>query len=335
MKGKTKVNNVLVGVFLVVVIIGAVFFVGNYTGFIKGQIAQPSGGGVAQPAAPTTDLRNCQGITALKLSTAVRNPLNSTTQYLASKVDAVVSGQVVGTVTTTAGSTLSFADLTFPCTMENFAGDVYVIATSTQNSAHDTYSISGTSATKTLNAPPAGAITLTWLDFNTGVNTSVASTATTQGTAVALDAGQSVNAKLLVTPPSAAFSQYGSTDGGVLIAINTVNSAAYTDKAVALSSSDVPLTEVVCTSYAKEASVDNAKRCYKTGAISTNSAASIISVRIANDGGASAGASDDPVVYFEPIQYYEDTDGTIKIGAFNTGGTAVGLSASKATFNAS
>jgi hypothetical protein len=323
--------NPLVVVTLVVVIAAAGLFTASQLG-VKFTSASVTGD-TSTP--PTSDLRTCQGITSLRIPTAVRNPLNSTTQYLAAKVDAVVGGQIVGTVTSTAGATLTFANLDFPCTLDNFNGDIYVVAGATQNSVKDTYAISGTSVTKTVAAPPASNIRLTWLDFATGVNTSEIGTTTTQGTATALSAGSSANAKLQIDVPTTAFTQYGATDLGVLIAVNTVNTAAYTDKAVSISSSDLPLTEVSCADYAKIQSVDNAKRCYKTRAISTNDAAVIMNVRVSNDAGTSAGSSDDPVIYFEPLQYFEDTDGTIKIGAFNAGGTAVGLTHSSATYNAS
>ena len=334
MKGKVSTNQTLMAVALLVVIASGSLYAGSQLGVFKPTAASITG----QPTTvPTGSLQSCTGLTSIVLNSAVRNPLNSTIQYLAAPIRIVVAGQTVATDTTTAGASLAYKATNIPCTAENFVGDYYVIASATQNSVKGTYSIAGTSGTKIVDATPAANIALQWLEFNTGVNTSVSGTTSTQGTATALSAGQSANAKLLVIPPTTSFTQYGASELGVLIVVDTVNSAAYSDKAVALSSSDIPLTELTdgATKYAKESSVDSGNRFYLTRAISSNDAQSIINVKVANDGGASAGSSDDPVIYFEPLQYFEDNDGTIKVGAFNSGGNAVGLSHSTATFNVS
>ena len=43
-----------------------------------------------------------------------------------------------------------------------------------------------------------------------------------------------------------------------------------------------------------------------------------------NDGGTDCGASDDPVLYVEDIEYFEDNDGTIKLGTHDSAGTNKG-----------
>jgi hypothetical protein len=329
-----KSTSVVVTLTMLVVLVAALVFIGSSTGLVTFQaVGAPVPGAPVTPSAPS--LQTCQGLTTLGLYAAVRNPVSPSTQYLSTSVNIVnANNLLVATGTTVGGSSLSYGTaISVPCTSENFNGNLYVLAAANQTSAKATYTIAGTAANVIVDAPLAGQVNLTFLDYNTGVNTSVQNAVTTEEAASAMSSGQTRNFKILVTPGVTQFAQFGSTEFGGVICIDTVNSAVFTDKAVALTSSDIALTEVDCTQYPKMTAVESCNRCYKIPAINSNMAAVTVNGKVSNDGGTSAGASDDPVVYFNDVNYFQDIDSTIKVGTFDSAGTKVGVSQVKATLN--
>ena len=279
----------------------------------------------------------CQTDGTNSVFVSVRNPLNTSLQYQASTIYITNSkGQVVGSGTSTAGSALSYAEINVPCSADNAVGNVYAVGDATKNSAVGSYSFTKqTSDTVALDAENSDVLTGT-LYSTTLANTSQPdmSAAITETAANAMSAGDTRSGYLDLKDATGK-SQYGSSHSGNIWCVDTINSAAFTDTAISLSSQTggFSLTEIPCTTYPKATSVDSCNRCWTSSAIKASGGTLRFSWSMTNDGGTDAGASDDPVLHIEDVNYFLDTSGKIALEAFNAAGTNQGESTVSVTWN--
>ena len=111
-------------------------------------------------------------------------------------------------------------------------------------------------------------------------------------------------------------SQYGGpVEGyGLVFAIDIVDANAFTETAISLSSSQMTFKEVDCGLNAKVEdtvvnlqkleSKDSADRCYVASALKATDGEVTVNWVMSNDAGSDAGASSDPVLYVEDLQYF-------------------------------
>lgn len=361
MKGKMgEGSKAVIGVGVIMLLVFG-FLVGSGNLKLGGAQAQFTGdttatSGTGQTGITTTSL--CDGITSLALSVASRNTLNNSLEFQAGawRIDGSSNGGIPdATGTGTAGATLSYANINVPCSIPNSVGTAYLMSSSVLNSNKGTYSFGkGTGTTLVLPQTDANLANFTLYNSSATAPASPTATVVTETVPTAMSAGDTRNGKIDVQPGVNLYARYGghvmlddlpalklyiSFDPGLVWFVDTVDAAAFSDNAVALASTDgsfslveIPLT--VCNSaFGKGASVDSANRCYVSKAIPTGMATVRLTYVISNDAGSSAGGTSDPVINIEDIQYFEDTDGTIKIGTHDSASTNVGAPQNRITFD--
>jgi len=272
----------------------------------------------------------CQTDGTNSLFVAARNPLNTSLEYQAGTAYVVNSkGEVIASGTLNAGETLSFKEIDVPCSADNAKGKVYIVADSARDSAEGTYSFEkATSYTIQLKQADQDQLTFIFYD-STLTNTSNPDTGTkggaTETTAVAMSSGDTRNGYLDVKQGTGS-AQMGSTHHGLFWCYDSVNSAAFSDTSLALTSQSggFSLNEVSCSLYPKATAVDSCNRCWTSRAIKAQDGTLRLAWTLSNDGGTDAGASDDVKLYVNDIVYFLDTDGKIKLEVYNAAGTDQG-----------
>jgi len=307
----------------------------------QGQIQQIQ---IPGQQAPTTGskLGLCSGINTLTLNVAVKDGLNASTNYLANSIRVIPTGGNFPSATGTANgsNSLSYAAVNVPCNEQAFSGKVYAVQSSTLNSAVKDYSITGTSGTAVLEASIGDELRVTMYDTTGATNTSEsqAVSPTEQG-ATAMNSGDSRDGIIFVYPGNDAFVSYGTagSDGNGIVWIwDSVDASAFTDNAFSMSStSGYNLVSVQCTDprVAKAASVDSGNRCWLGRPITTEDSVQKFAWTLRADGGGTPGATSDPILYVEDMHYFDEIDGTIGFGAFNSAGTNLGQSQTKITWD--
>jgi len=278
----------------------------------------------------------CQTDGTNSLFLAARNPLNSSLEYQAGTAYVTNAvGDVIASGTLNAGEALSYKEISVPCSAQNAKGSVYIVADSERASAIGSYSFEKQTA-DTVQLAQEDQDQLTGTMYSTTLaNTSLTAKGTiTETTAVAMSAGDTRSGYIDFSDATGK-SQYGSTHSGIFWCVDTVNSAAFTDASITLSSQTggFSLNEIQCTQYPKATSVDSCNRCWTSPALKAATGTVRFSWSMTNDGGTDAGASDDPILYSEDIQYFLDIDGKIKLEAFNGAGSNQGESQVKLTWN--
>lgn len=325
MKGMSAFGGIAIVAILLLV-------VGFMTNWFTTMPQWPAAGTV--PGAPTGPA-DCPDTTVYGYS-AARNDLNSSLEYQAGSVVYTKSdgATIVASDTMTAGASLSYKSTTIPCTTDTYGGGVYAYALADAARASDKSSLlkfnGGTSITADLIQQDTDQTTLVMYD-TTLSNTSSPSTGTkgtpSETTAVAMSAGDSRSGYFDIWQATGK-AQYGSSHDGLLWCVDTVDSAAFTDNAISLSSQTAgfTLSPVDCGLFPKATSVDSCNKCYKSRAILATDSRIRVAWTMTNDGGSDAGASSDPLLYIEDIAYFQDTDGKVKLGTHDSSGTNVGES---------
>lgn len=245
-------------------------------------------------------------------------------------------GRLLATGTTTAGSTLSYTTVNVPCGA-NANGFVYLTAGNgnTVNSARLPYDVA--SKLNDYAQFTQGNVSGLYLAMygNTNSNTSaldggVVGTiqTATESAATAMGAG-SVRSGYIFLSVSNATSQFGSTDGGIIFAIDTVDSSVFSDNAISLSSANIALTPITCP--ASEVSMHSANRCYSAPAIKTSNGNIRIDWTMNADLG-NPGASADPVLYIDDVQYFQQNSGVVQ-GTATSANSDVGAPVETVTWN--
>lgn len=245
-----------------------------------------------------------------------------------------------GTGTQTYASTITSTSISIPCTGDVYNHGAYAFVTgdTVVNSAKSTLlKFDGSNAIAyQFDTPRVATLKLEVMD-NTFTNTTATAggySTITESSATDMSAnGPSRDGYLDITLVNGA-SAYGSKDGGVLFVIDTVDSKAFTDSAITLSSGNLALSEVsdYRTSYPNVASQDSANRVYKSAQITSAMANPRIAWMMRNDGGTSATTTSDPVLYIEDIQYAKYGQ-TIIQDAFDPSGNNLGASQVSLTWN--
>jgi len=349
MKGKTSTMLTIMAAVVTIAALAYVLVAFNVVGPQPGRqpipLQQFPGGG---SVGGVVEQNPCSGINTLQLSVASLNPLNSSTFYTGPRVLVVpgeapigvggTSGSATATGTLTSGTTLSFANVNPPCNPQAFSGTVYMMSDTTDdNSAAEVYTIPGTGASKIMKNTIGDELRLTIRALASGVSRSAnQSEDVTEEGATAMSAGDVRDGVLDIEPGNIAYTAYGGMGLGVLWCYDSVDSAAFSDKSLSISSDNVPITEIDCNTYTKANSVDSCNRCWWSPEITTETGISKIRWRLANDGGSNAGSTSDPTLDFTDIQFVEQTGtgaSTIKIDGYDTAGTAIGADQSTVTWD--
>lgn len=246
------------------------------------------------------------------------------------------SGRTLTTGTTTAGSSLSYLTLNVPCGADSH-GFVYLTtgASDTVNSARLPYDV--TSKLNDYAQFTEGNVSGLYLALYSSTNTNTSDfkggtlgtiQTATESAATAMGAG-SVRSGYIMLSVSNATSQFGSTDGGIIFAIDTVDSSVFSDNAISLSSPNIALSPITCP--ATETSAHSANRCYAARALkSTDGNVRVDWVMNADLG--NPGASADPVLYIDDVQYFQQSSG-VSQGTATGANTDVGAPVEKVTFD--
>jgi len=339
-------SSTLIGVMAIVVSIAAVVYVlvaFNFVGPDPGRTPTPLQS--VPSGASTTNA--CAHGTTISLNAVSFNPLNSSTSFNQVPIRIVPgqspitvggqSGEAVATGTLAEGTTLSFTTIAIPCTAESFSGTIYMLSgTVDQNSAAHTYAISGTGKSQQFTNTHGDELRLTIRNLQGLSRSANQSASVTEEGATAMSAGDVREGTVDVEPGNVAFTAYGGQNLGVFWAYDSVDSAAFTDNSLSISSDNVPLTEIDCNTYPKANSVLSANRCWWSPTIDTETGLSEIRWRLANDGGSNAGGTSDPTLDLCDVQYVEQTGAeasTIRIDCYDSAGTDVGQTVSTITWD--
>ena len=341
-----KVSGGLLTIFLIVGTVAAGAIAMQTLGFL-GQPQVPQQvitvpGAPSQPLPTSTKLGLCQGITTISELVAVNDGLNLSTNYLAGAIRVLPNGATKPTATGTAtgGSSLAYATISIPCNEAAFSGTIYSVASSTLNSGETSYSIAGTAGSVIFPATTGDELRITMYDTTGATNTSQSQNVNpSESVATAMNSGESRDGVIYIYAGNDANTQFGTNNDdnfGIAFIFDSVDSAAFTDAAFSMSTTTgYNLVEKSCTDplLAKASSVDSGNKCWVGRALSTRDAVQKFSWTLRADGGTDPGSTSDPKFYLEDMQHFEDPDGTIKFGAFDSSGTNVGQSQSLITFN--
>lgn len=319
MKG---MSNILAVIVAGVAIFALFYFVGPW--LQTGEI--PTG-----PSGPTQT--ECPD-TTIYAQVAARNNLNSSLEYQAGSIVVTKSDgeSVVASGTANVGTSKSYEPVTIPCSPETYNNGVYVYMVADAARASDKSSLLNFAGSTSVFADLVQEDTdqLTFIMYDTTLsNTSTPNTGSSgtvsEASATAMSAGDSRSGYIDAWQATGK-AQYGSHHDGLLWCIDTVDSSAFTDDSISLSSqtSGFTLTPVDCELYSKTTSVDSCNICYKSRAIKATDSRIRLAWTMTNDGGSDCGATDDPVAYVEDIVYFEDTDSTVKVGTHDSSGTNKG-----------
>lgn len=327
MRGQNNATLLIVGLIAVVAVIA---LVAQNMGFF-GVTSQPQG---FQPIPPAGGNCPTDG-SGLDVKASSRNAENSSIEYQAASFKVETAGVLGVTGTGTAGASETLTTLSgVPCSPRS--GKVYALSTTALASAVADYSVPNgdTQAIVRLIQPDASQAQTKLFDTAL-TNTSVDFAATqTETTAVDMSAGGTRSGYLDIKAPTGSSVFGGPEVVGMLWLIDTVDGDAFTDTAISLSSlaADFQLTEVDCATYAKALSKDSANRCYTSRALKASDGEKRIQWSMSNNAGTNAGASSDPILYVEDIQYAQDTDGKMVYMPFTSDGTNVGAAQVKLTW---
>ena len=327
MKGKMSMSAIL----LIIVVLG----IAGYYFYTQGAIS-------TQTFSPTTTLGageviKCGAGTILYANVVAYNPLNSSTDY--PPVSVVVtdsSGNIIASGTTTYSTTTkTYAAITVPCSQDAISNGVMVyglagLSPNVTSGASGLKSFGGGNyVAADLVVPRSSELWLvtrdTALANTSSSGYSTVSNKITENAATAMSAGETRSFYIDVQP-SGGSRQFGSDSGGVVVAIDTVDATAFTDKALSLSATGSwQLTEVACSMYPNVVSQLSANRCYKASALKASAGLQRIYGTLENDGGTSAGATSDPIIYMCDVQYGTDVSGARVIqDCFKSDGTNLG-----------
>ena len=287
-----------------------------------------------------TGLCDTDGINSV--NAASKNTLNRSLEYQAGALRLIPTGSDTqySTGTGTAGASLTYTALNAPCTPRT--GNVYALGTADLVSGMTTYKIeTGVVSDEIILSQPDSSQAQTQLFDKNRDNTSDTFAATqTETTAVAMSDGDSRSGSFDIKAPTSSSQYGGPIEGkGLVFVIDTVDANAFSEDSISLSSTQITLTEIDCDGgedteidLQRLISKDSADRCYIASAIKATDGEITVNWVMNNDAGDDAGASSDPILYVEDLQYFEDTDGSIVYGAFTAGGTNVGESQVKLTW---
>jgi len=319
MKGKSDNTVIIVIAILAIAVYSGVLNFGGQTQAITGNAAVPS------------DFQCSERTYTVPIQTP--NKL-ATTASLYSAADLALFGSDGALVVTgTSVSNSAYTSNSVPCSPTAVKGNAYVISGTSgkTNSASKPYDLT-TFTDQQLSIPVSNMSQLTMAMYNTAYvnltdgpttsNTANESAATTVGSGET----RTVNLQVKATTANA---QFGSDDGGLIWAVDTVDSTVFSDMAVSLSSTNVQLVSVECS--ARVASYASANRCYKSPAIKASDGLLTVSITQTADLG-NPGATADPKIYVIDVQHFEE-DNALKTDGFNKAGSDVGTSNQVITLN--
>ena len=326
MRGKKDSKFTFTNVFMAIIALAVVVLAINQTGILSitpADLIDKDKDGV---------IGLCQDDGDNNLKAAAKNPLNSSKEYQAASFVVVVNDEVVTTGTGTAGASITHTSLAVPCYPRT--GTLYALATADLVSAKGTYEVPMQDTTDIVVLAQADSAQAELMMRDTALaNTSDTFASTqTETTAVAMSSGETRNGYIDIRV-STGKAQYGGPEtNGLLWVIDTVDSAAFGEDDISISSAVITLKNIDCGDYDNAESKDSADRCYVSSALKASDGEKRLSWTMSNNGGSDAGASSDPILYVEDLQYYEETDGSIQYGAFTNGGTNVGETQVKLTW---
>lgn len=366
MKGKSSALTAIFALMGIAVIFGVFLYAAGQLGWIdtgtsqstvreitREIVTQP---GISQPT--TTSL--CSGINTLSLNVAVRNPLNTSSDYNSQGLRIIPAGndKVTATGTSTSATTLTYLTVSVPCDSSAFSGRVNAMSdTTTFNSAVADYAITGTAGSVIMEATKGDELQITPYNTTGSVTTKIAmATLDEQSPTIndtVQDSGSTFTGELHVKGGNILFTQFGGNvrlsdvpalqpyinfDPGALWIYDSVDAAAFSDNSLTLSHPtliEIPMG--ACTeAFSKSVSVNSANRCWITSPIKTTSPVKIISYTLTGDGGSAPGTTSDPTLDIADIQYVEQVGslaGRIVVETLDNAGTDVGQGNSVVTWD--
>lgn len=314
-------------IWLIVLVIGVL-------AYASGLIGQPFAAGATQTPGIVTVREDCQTDGTDDLGLLVRNKLATTASLnIRSSIAAFDNvGNLVASGTSDGSATSAYTNLAIPCDDVKQVGSAYVLAGTAApgtlvNSAKVPYDIR---LEKTKQEVIAGTNSsslgsMCWRDTALANISSCGSTADVNSAnfsaAVTMGASETIT-RVFEFQVNTASAQFGSDDGGILVSVDTSDSAVISDNAISVTSSQVALTPLDrCPLEA--ASFNSANRCYKMPAIKNSDGLVRFTVVVQSDLG-NPGTSADPRIYFDDVQYFEE-DAQVKQGIYNKGGTNIGV----------
>lgn len=329
---------------------------GPFAGFFAssgGQVAPAPAAVAVQPVSqvacdPSDGLNNVKVV--------ARNILNSSLDYQGNSLVWTENGIIVDTGTANSGGSLSYKTLNAKCSSRT--GIVYAMGSSTENGAISTvtFNPADTTLEVTMSGAENGNLTKT-LYSTSFANTSTPADAgdwnpditESAATTMAQDSQRSGYIKMTEANGSAAFGGAGNPsdvdlkDAGILVGVDTVNSAVFSDNDIPMyqqSGLSANFREIACSKFPMETAKLSLNKCYVMKAIGSKTDTTLNTI-----GGdiwlgwnmraslGNPGATDDPVIYLVPLDWFQDTDNTIHYGAVDKGSNFKGRVPQRATFD--
>lgn len=254
------------------------------------------------------------------------------------KVGTVYDGDYYGTGTSTAAVTKTYSAINAYCSPRD--GTIVAISTTAINGDNTSFTIPKDRIDVNINLnTPDLVLPAVVIRDDSNNNLSSPSTGDTDGTIVETtpeSIGKGVTftrqIKLWIPTPG----QYGSDTGGLLFGINTVNAQKFGDKDIVLTSESgkLPIKEVSCGDFKNAESAQNLKRCYTSGPISQTDSGIVYLTLTGTPNKGDPGASDDPILNIDDINWGEDDlTGEPVLAAYTNGLVDIGGTNVKMTFN--
>ncbi len=327
-------NGTKIGVTEIIVAGLVIFGLGVGTGIVDLQnfaLVGPDTG----PVDRELSAQFCQGLDTFSWRVASENSLNATGQFNAGNIrfDAGSDGDIEGTVTSTAGTVITFATLTVSCSNQNLAGTMYAVASAGLNS--DSAVVNGQDSREvTLDQSIADEMRTQLFDLSFTNTSQISQEDSTEATATAMTVGSSRSGWLRIEAGDEQLSIFGTDNQvgqGALWLIDTVDPAAFQEDGITLNW--VGVTEIPCSLFSESESQFAADRCYTSASIKPSTGQVDIKWTLNANGGAEPGATSDPTLDICDLQFFVDTDQKVNFECTNQGGTDQGQGTSTITWD--
>jgi len=285
-----------------------------------------TGGGRA--ATTTTQGSNCPDSGQTNLKIAVRNPLNSTLDYLGATGYVVYQGDSMPVGTVTGAATGLGSAVSFTC---GKTADLYILGdTNVVSASLKGINLLGASVEKYITAPRSS--DLQFLIYNDAYQEINGSTTyykdvTVPATAITFNSGDSKTYTMKVQTAKGS-AQFGSDEVDNYIGID-YNTAKFSSANGVVITGDHVISEVTCPAYAYAQGMD---KCYKIKPIKSSEGTVTFTLSLKADLG-DPGDTDDVKIQFYDGNYYQGADGSIKAGIGNDANGAIGQTDRYVTIN--
>jgi hypothetical protein len=341
-KSRGQVSNLLLGGGIVVLLMFGITLLAIVGGFVKLQPQTPApivATGGQQVSVDTSGQAQVSFACASDLTndvyTSVKNGLNPNTEYLGNSLVASFSNKkgeaATETGTATSGTSKSDVKVSIPCAT---SGTMYALASSTYIGAEAPFDVTAGDDRVLLSAANASRVNV--VIRNSALTNDTAGVLNDQtqpiSNTVTMGAGSVYDFYLDVSANGTA-TQFGGTQGGIIVAANIPTAKFDQNSGISLSGDAGYALTRMSECPSEYANYQNAKACWSGAAIKSTDG--IVRLKGRLQATNNPATSDDVTIWINAKDVISDTDNVVKTRSFDSAGTQKTTSPSNVTIDVS